>query len=87
MHHEKHLLIDKKYLHVPVRPGSPKMLVRLWLEGSLVYEFSAELDPSEPDFSAAADVRAFVGRTVTLSVEPLPPRQGQPQATDQSASQ
>ena len=82
MHHEKQLLIDKQYLHVPVRTGSPKMLVRLWLEGSLVYEFSGELDPSEPGFSAAADVRAFMGRTVTLSVEPLPPRPGQPQASN-----
>lgn len=72
--------IDKKYLHLPVRTGAQKVVIGLTVGGEQVREFDAELDSENPDFTAAADVGAFVGQTVTVTAKPLPPKSAQLEA-------
>ena len=66
----KELSIDKKYLHLPIRTGAPKILIGLFLDGRQVREFDAEVDISNPDFIAAANVSDLVGKSVSISLEP-----------------
>ena len=54
------------------------MVVQVTREGAQVRGFTAELDPANPDFTAAADVGEFAGQTLTVSLAPLPPKPGQP---------
>ena len=81
MTHKKEVTINRRYLRIPIRTGAPKILVRMELDGVQVREFDAEIDPVASDFTAAADVGAFAGRTVSVSVEPKPkePDQGIPE--------
>jgi fructan beta-fructosidase len=72
------MAITKKYLHLPIRTGAPRMLVRLAFEGKQVREFDAEIDPKAADFTAAADVTEFAGRTLELTLAPVPPIPDEP---------
>ena len=61
------LTINAKYLHFPIRSGSPKVVVQIEHLGRVVREFSAELaGDGSPDWWAFYDVSAFNGETLTL---------------------
>ena len=69
--------ISAKYLHFPIRSGSPKVILQIEHQGQVVREFSAELaDDGAPDWWAFYDVSAFDGETLTLKArDPLPDTQ------------
>ena len=61
--------INTKYLHLPVKTGAPMRRMSFTVGKDIVREFDIELDVSEkPQFWAFADVSAFKGRKLTLSV-------------------
>ncbi len=69
--------INGKYLHFPIRSGSPKVVLQIEHRGQVLREFSAELaDSGSPDWWAFYDVSAFDGETLTLkALAPLPEAQ------------
>ena len=71
------LTISARYLHFPIRSGSPKVVLQLEHMGQVVREFSAELaDGDPPDWWAFYDVSAFYGEVLTLkALSPLPEAQ------------
>ena len=70
----KVLTISAKYLHLGIRTGAPRMLLRLEVDGVVAREFDAEIDPDEPEFLAAVDVDAFIGKPLNLLIESAPPK-------------
>ena len=70
------LNITAKYLHFPIRSGSPKVIYQIEHLGQVVREFSAELADSAPDWWAFYDVSAYIGQTLVLkSLSALPAAQ------------
>jgi fructan beta-fructosidase len=60
------LAIERRYLHLPVRTGAPKRMLRLTLDGAVVREFEIELAERDPQFWAFVDVEAWKGKTLRL---------------------
>ncbi len=69
--------ITAKYLHFPIRGGSPKVVLQIEHQGQVVREFAAELaEGGSPDWWAFYDVSAFNGETLTLkALSPMPETQ------------
>ncbi|MFO0801505.1 MAG: glycoside hydrolase family 32 protein [Gemmataceae bacterium] len=62
-------VIEHRYLHLPVKTGAPMKRMSFSVGGEIVREFDIELDVSEkPQFWAFADVSAFKGKKLVLSV-------------------
>jgi fructan beta-fructosidase len=66
------LIIEKPYLHLPVKNGAPPRLMRFVVEGREVREFTIELADAEPDFWVFADVSAFRGKAMQIRLDELP---------------
>lgn len=68
------ILIQRRHLHFPVRKGSTRVVVQIWLGAQMVREFAIELADGEPvDWWAFYDMSAFAGKTVTVrTLEPIP---------------
>ena len=64
----RELVVEARYLHLPVRTGQPKRRVKLTDGGVVVREFEIELAARDPQFWAPAEVRAWKGRTLRLEV-------------------
>ncbi len=62
------LVIEGRYLHLPVRTKAPKRRMKLLLEGRVLREFEIELAEGAPDFWAFIDVAAWKGKTLRLEV-------------------
>jgi fructan beta-fructosidase len=69
---ERKLVIEHRYLHLPVKNGAAKRRMRFELGGRTLREFDIELAEREPDFWVFADVRPFQGQTLTIAVNRLP---------------
>jgi fructan beta-fructosidase len=67
----RELMIEKPYLHLPVKNGAPARVMRFVVEGREVREFTVELADAEPDFWVFADVSAFRGRELQIRVDEL----------------
>jgi hypothetical protein len=67
----RELIIEKPYLHLPVKNGAPQRVMRFVVEGREVREFAIELADAEPDFWVFADVSAFRGKALQIHVEEL----------------
>lgn len=59
-------------LSFPVKAKAPKRRVTILVAGEPVRDFEIELADGEPDYWMPADLRAFVGKTVTVRVASLP---------------
>jgi len=68
----RQVLIERRYLHLPVTNGAAKRRVRYLIDGRTVREFDIELADGEPDFWVFSDVSRFRGRTLTIEVDRLP---------------
>jgi len=68
----RELTIEKPYLHLPVKNGVPRRLMRFVVEGREVREFAIELADAQPDFWVFADVSPFRGKQLQVHVDELP---------------
>ena len=64
----RELVLQKRYLHLPVRTGAPKKRVAAAVDGLLVREFEIELAEKDPQLWALLDVEAWKGKTMKLEV-------------------
>ncbi|MHC4252367.1 MAG: GH32 C-terminal domain-containing protein, partial [Planctomycetota bacterium] len=72
----REIVVEKRYLHLPVKKGAAKRRTRFVVDGQTVREFEIELagvDPdAEPDFLVFADVSAFAGKALAVEADGLP---------------
>lgn len=68
----RELLIDSRYLHLPVQTGAPKRRMRFLVDGKTVRDFEIELPEGEPGFWVFSDVANFKGKRLEIAVEALP---------------
>ncbi len=66
---ERTLLVENRYLNLPVRNNTEKRVVRFVLDGDEVYRFDIELAEGEPDFWVYADLAPFQGARLTVIAE------------------
>jgi fructan beta-fructosidase len=69
---ERQLVVEKRYLHLPVRNGASKCWMRLLAEGACLREFDIELAEGTPDFWVFVDMQDWAGKTLTVAVDRLP---------------
>lgn len=62
--------IDKKYMIFPSSKYAAPKRVFLYEDGKLIFDFVCKIDNISPDFTAYVDVSAFIGKSVTLKIEP-----------------
>lgn len=62
----REFVIDKNYLHFPVKTGAAKRRVSLEQAGKIVREFEIELAEDQGDFRVFTDVRSFRGQKLTI---------------------
>jgi fructan beta-fructosidase len=65
----RELTIDRPYLHLPVKTGAPKRLMRLIVDGTMVRQFEIELADGPADFWTYTEVDAWLGKTLRLEVD------------------
>lgn len=68
---KRELIVDKKYLHLPVKTGGRKLRMKFVDAGQTLREFEIELAEGTPDLWAFADVSQFLGRRLLIEVEHL----------------
>jgi fructan beta-fructosidase len=66
------LLLNRRFLNLPVRNHAPKQRVKLVVDGQVAREFEIEVAEREPDFWVFLDLAPFQGRRATLQAETLP---------------
>ncbi len=65
------LTIDRRYLAVPVSAHAQvKKLKFMNGQGEVVFDLDVKLDPASAQFTYFADLRAFLGQTLTVACEP-----------------
>ena len=69
----RELLIEKRFLNLPVKNHAPKHRVKLLVDGQVAREFEIELAAKEPDFWVFLDLAPFQGKRATIQVDQLPP--------------
>jgi len=65
------IVLDKRYLNLPVKTGAPKRRMSLIIEDRTIREFEIELADGEPDFWCFMDVEAFKGKQAQIHVNAL----------------
>jgi hypothetical protein len=68
----RELLIEKRFLNLPVKNHAPKHRVKLLVDGQVAREFEIELAEREPDFWVFLDLAPFRGKQATIQVDGLP---------------
>ena len=71
MKSQRELVIEYRYLHLPVKNGAPKRSLRLYAGGELIRAFEIELAEGAPDFWAFADLAPWLGQRLTIEAEDL----------------
>lgn len=61
--------VDKRYLHLPVKTGAPKVWMSVYAGGVFQYEFEIEIAPGNPDFFATVEVGKWMGKELVLKAE------------------
>ncbi|MHC4152387.1 MAG: GH32 C-terminal domain-containing protein [Planctomycetota bacterium] len=69
---EKELVLEKRYLNLPVQNGVPKQKLSLLVDGDTLYEFFAHLAVDKPDYWVFMDISMLKGKKALLSAEKLP---------------
>jgi fructan beta-fructosidase len=67
----RELLIEKRFLNLPVKNHAPKHRVKLLVDGQIAREFEIELAEREPDFWVFLDLAPFQGKRATIEVDQL----------------
>jgi fructan beta-fructosidase len=68
---QRDIVVDKRYLHLPVKTRATVRRMRFVVDGKTVREFEIELADGDPSFWAFSDVSMFKGRTLRLEVDAL----------------
>src|SRR5262249_29774764 len=71
---ERSLVLDKRYLELPVKTGAAKRRMTVLVDGRPWREFEIELADGAADFWALLDLGAVKGKKATLRVDRLPDR-------------
>jgi len=69
----KEMIIQNRYVNLPVKNGAPKRRMRFRVNGETVREFEIELADGEPDFWVFSDVSGFKGQRLLIEVDDLDP--------------
>ncbi len=69
----REMLVNRPYLHLPVKTGASKRLMRLVVDGILARQFEIELADSEPDFWTYTEVEPYRGKTLRVEVDRMSP--------------
>ena len=77
---ERNIKLDKQYLNFPVKTGLNKRLMRMYIDGKLVREFTIEYAEKDEQFWVFMNVSEFKGKTATFSM--LGKRTGDPNAME-----
>jgi fructan beta-fructosidase len=91
----REMVVERRYLHLPVRTGAPRHRVRLvdaalpsGGPGSILREFEIELDEANPAFWVFVDLQKFQGRTIRIEADELDANPGaKPFATIKQADE
>ena len=81
---KREIMIEKRYLHLPVKNGGPKRRMSFILDGAVERSFDIELADQAPDWWAFMDVARFQGRRAVLKVDKLPDDSAGLKAIEQS---
>jgi fructan beta-fructosidase len=65
----REILVDKDFLHLPVKNGAAKKQIKFLVDGKTVREFEIELDAIKPDFTTFTDVRKWRGQALTIETQ------------------
>jgi fructan beta-fructosidase len=65
----RELVVDRRYLLLPVRTGAPKHRMRFTVGGEVVREFDIELAGEGPSFQVFSDVATFQGQRLRIEVD------------------
>lgn len=65
----RELLVDKPFLHLPVKTGAPKRVMRLIVDGQLMRQFEIELAEGEPEFRMYTGISEWQGRQLRIEVD------------------
>ena len=71
-HSRCELIIDKRFLNLPVRNKAPKQRVKLLVDGQVAREFEIELADGKPDFWVFLDLTPFQGKRAVIQSDTLP---------------
>lgn len=60
------LVVERRYLHLPVKAGAPMRRMRFLVDGKTVREFDIELAEDKADFAVYSDVAPFKGKQLFI---------------------
>jgi fructan beta-fructosidase len=66
------LLVNKAYLHLPVKNGAPKHWVSLRVDGQVARDFEIELAETAPDWWAFIELAPWQGKRLTVEADKMP---------------
>lgn len=69
---KKEIVLEKRYLNLPVQNDVPKQRISLHVDGNIRHEFLIRLAVDKPDYWTYMDISMYKGKNATLSVEKLP---------------
>ena len=61
-----------RYLHIPIKNGAPKRVVKFSVDGELIVRNDIELAVDQVDWWASMDVTQWKGKTLVLNVDQYP---------------
>ncbi len=61
------IIITKKYLWLPVKNDGQKTFAQVFLGKEIIYEFDIEVSQKKPDFYAAWNVEAYIGKALKFN--------------------
>jgi len=64
----REVVVESRYLQLPVRTGRPKRRMKLLVDGAVVREFEIELAEHDPQFWAFVDLGAWKGKSLRMDV-------------------
>ena len=67
------MLINKRYMNLPVRSGATKHILTFSTNGRKVREFEIELAADQPEFWVVSDVSQYRGQELKVTSPTLPP--------------
>jgi fructan beta-fructosidase len=68
----RELVVEKRYLHLPVKNGAAKRRMKVSVGETIVDEFDIELADAEPDFWVFLDLAPYQGQKATIDVGRMP---------------
>jgi fructan beta-fructosidase len=68
----REIVVQRHYLHLPVKNGVPQQRVRLMKKDKILREFDIELAPDAPDFWVFLDVSGWKNQKLAIELDRLP---------------